>query len=254
MSLSYLRSLLITDPLIILATIVMGSVSVCCSFFDPEGTKQHAVARTWAKMLLWIARVRVHCRGCENLAADANYVYVGNHLSLMDTPVVLSSIPRPFLFLVNVKYVRMPFLGTHLRRAGHFPVDSSDMKASLRTMTEAAKRIREQRLSILMFPEGSRAKGEMQEFKEGAAMIAIKSGAPVVPFALRGTRDVLPVGSVHIRGRRVDMLLGEPIRTDHLTLKDRAMLTQLMRDRVSELRAQLDGEPDRVAAVVPEKS
>jgi 1-acyl-sn-glycerol-3-phosphate acyltransferase len=251
MSLSYLRSLLITDPLIILATVVMGSVSVCCSLFDPTGRRQHAIARAWAKMLLRISRVKVRCRGLEKLERG-HYVFVGNHLSLMDTPVVLANIPQQFLFLVNIKYVRLPFLGTHLRRAGHFPVDSSDTKASLRTLTEAAKRIRERGLSILMFPEGARATGAMQEFKEGAAVIAIKSGAPVVPFALRGTREVLPVGSVHIRGGEVDLLFGEPIETRGLTLKDRAALTQLMRERVCELLAELKGRPVQQAACAPE--
>lgn len=252
MSLSYLRSLLITDPLIILATVVMGSISVCCSFFDPTGRRQHAIARAWARMLLWISRVKVRCRGFEKLDRGGHYVFVGNHLSLMDTPVVLANIPQQFLFLVNIKYVRLPFLGTHLRRAGHFPVDSSDTKASLRTLTEAAKRIRERGLSILMFPEGARATEEMREFKEGAAVIAIKSGVPIVPFALRGTREVLPVGSVHIRSGEVDLLFGEPVQTSHLTLKDRAALTRLMRERVCELLAELEGRPARQTAAVPE--
>jgi 1-acyl-sn-glycerol-3-phosphate acyltransferase len=183
----------------------------------------------------------------ENLRPDQNYLFVGNHLSLYDTPVVLANIPRQFLFLVNIKYVRLPFLGTHLRRSGHFAVDPGDMRAGLRVMTEAARRIRERRLSVLMFPEGKRSGGGLLDFKEGAAYIAIKSGTPVIPFALKGTREVLPIGSVHVRGGPVEFLLGEPIPMDGYTLKDRERVTALMHERVASLMAQLDGVPDPVA-------
>lgn len=224
-------------PVIIGTTIVMGAISVATSFFDPEGRKQHAISKTWAKMLLWEAGITVRLRGIENVDPAANYVFVGNHLSLYDTPVVLANIPQQFLFLVAARYVKLPFLGTHLRRSGHFSVDQTDARGSLKIMTEAAKRLREKHLSVLLFPEGSRARAEMGEFKEGAAYIAIKSQTPVIPFAIRGTREVLPVGSMHVRGLPVDFILGKPIRTEGMTVKDRETLTVLMRQRVAELAA-----------------
>ncbi|MCP5117748.1 MAG: 1-acyl-sn-glycerol-3-phosphate acyltransferase, partial [bacterium] len=108
------------------------------------------------------------------------------------------------------------------------------------TMTEAANTLRERGLSVLVFPEGSRAPAEMDEFKEGAAYMAIKAGAPVIPFALRGTREVLPIGSLHVRGGFVDLVFGEPIATDSFRLRDRAELTEIMRSRVAAL---LEGTP-----------
>jgi len=244
---SFLVSILFKAPLIVLSTIFMGTISVLTSLFDADGRKQHAIARQWARMLVAIAGVSVRVSGMENIEPGAHYVFVGNHLSLFDTPVVLANIPGQFLFLVNSKYVKLPFLGTHLRRSGHFSVDAADTRASLKIMTEAARRIRERGLSVLLFPEGSRARGEMQEFKEGAAYIAIKSQAAVIPFALRGTREVLPVGSLHIRGLPVDFVLGEPIRTEGMTLKDREHLTRTMRERIEALLAQLAKDTARAA-------
>jgi 1-acyl-sn-glycerol-3-phosphate acyltransferase len=235
-------ALAVKAPVIILSTVLFGSASVITSFFDPNGTKQHAISKTWARWLLTVGDLQVRVRGSEHLKPGVSYVFVGNHLSLYDTPVVLGHIPRQFLFLVNIKYVKLPFLGTHLRRSGHFGVDSNDMRASMKVMTEAARRIQERGLSILLFPEGGRSRGELQEFKEGAAYIAIKSGASVVPFALRGTREALPVGSVRIRGGPVDFLLGEPIPMEGYTLKDRETVTALMRERIAALMAQLDEE------------
>jgi len=247
MSLSFLRSLLVTDPLIILATIVMGSLSVLCSFFDPQGLKQHFISSTWARMLLAISRVKVNLKGLEKLDPAGHYVFVGNHLSLMDTPVVLGHLPYQFLFLVNVKYVRLPFLGTHLRRGGHFAVDPNDTRAGLKILSEAARHIQRRRLSVLLFPEGARARAGLQEFKEGAAYIAIKSGVPLVPFAIQGTREILPIGSVHIRSGPVEFLIGDPIPTEGLTLKDRARLTSLMRERVADLLTCLEGTAEPAA-------
>jgi 1-acyl-sn-glycerol-3-phosphate acyltransferase len=251
MSLSLLRSLLLTDPLIVLATVIMGSISVACSLFDPTGRRQHAVSRAWAGMLLGIGGVRVRITGMERIDPARNYVFVGNHLSLMDTPVVLANIPHQFLFLVNAKYVRLPFLGTHLRRSGHFAVEPDNVKALLKIMTEAARVIRERGLSVLLFPEGSRSRNGLREFKEGAAYIAIKAGVPVAPFAVRGTREVLPVGSIQVRGGEVDLILGEPIPTEGWSLKDRDELTRLMRERVAGLletgRAQPATSPQAVS-------
>lgn len=233
---SSLWSLLVKAPLIVAATIVMGTLSVAVSFVDAGGRRQHVISRAWARMLLLLGGVRVRLHGLEKLDSSGHYVFVGNHLSLYDTPVVLASIPFQFLFLVSARYVRLPFLGTHLRRSGHFSVDSDDMRASLKVMTAAAKRIEERGLSVLIFPEGRRSPdGLMHEFKEGAAYIAIKAQAPIVPFALRGTRAILPVGSRHVRGGWVDFIVGEPIETKDMALKDRELLTALARERVTQL-------------------
>ncbi len=243
MRLSFLWALLCKAPLIVLATIFMGSLSFAVSFADSEGVITDRIARWWARILLMVGGVRVRVHGLESIDPRRHYVFAGNHLSLMDTPVVLANVPVRFLFMVNAKYVRLPFLGTHLRRCGHFSVEQDDVRAAMRSMTEAARTIRERRLSILLFPEGTRSRGAMTEFKEGAAYIAIKAGVDVVPFAIRGTREVLPVGSVHIRGGEVDLAFGNPIAVAGYALKDRARLTRRMFEAVAEIAARLEAEP-----------
>lgn len=234
-----LVALVVKAPLIVLLTVLLGTLSVVISFFDPDNRITDRIARFWARLLLLVGRIRVRVQGLENIDTQKQYVFVGNHRSLIDTPVVLANIPVRFLFLVNAKYVRLPFLGTHLRRTGHFAVEPEDVRASMKAMTEAARAVSERKVSILLFPEGSRARGPMEEFKEGAAYIAIKAGIPVVPFALKGTREILPIGSVAVRGGPVELVFGEPIPVEGYRLQDRARLTRLMFDRVSALL----GEP-----------
>ncbi|HBY60880.1 MAG TPA: 1-acyl-sn-glycerol-3-phosphate acyltransferase [Solibacterales bacterium] len=233
-----LRALFITDPLIILATILMGSISVLVSFFDHGGYKQGVIARWWSWMLLRIAGVRMNVIGLEKLDLSASYVFVSNHVSYMDTPVVLAHIPVQFRFLAKKSLFRIPFLGTHLTRAGHMPVPREDPRAALKVMTEAARVIRERNISMLVFPEGGRSSEGLQPFKEGAAYIAIKAGVPLVPLSITGTHAVLPMGSVHMRAGRVELRIGEPIPTADRALQDRAALTAEARARVAALLSQ----------------
>lgn len=235
-----LYRLLVKDPAIVLLTVVMGSLSVLVSLFDRSNRWTDRIARLWARLLLAIAGVQVRVSGAAPIPRRGPFVFAGNHRSLIDTPVVLAHVPVRILFLVNAKYVRIPFLGTHLRRTGHFSVEPDDVRASMKAMTEAARAIEQRGVSILLFPEGSRSPGPMAEFKDGAAYIAIKAGVPVIPFALRGTREVLPIGSIEVRGGTVDLVFGEPIPTAGYRLKDRARLTQVIFDRVSELLAQAE--------------
>ncbi len=236
MWLSVLRSLLITDPLIILFTIVMGSISAFASLFDADGGLQHRVARAWSRLLLWVSRVTVKVTGLEKIEPGKSYVFVANHASYMDTPVVMANLPVEFRFLAKQGLFLIPLLGWHLKRAGHLPVVKDDPRASLHSMTEAARIIRQRGISVLLFPEGGRTQdGLVQEFKEGAAFIAIKAGVPVVPVALRRTREVLPFGSGHIRPAAVEVLIADPIETSGFKPKDRARLTHVLRERVMDL-------------------
>ena len=236
---SFLRSILFTEPLIIAATIVFGAISLTVSFFDPTRHRQNAMARAWARVLLAVSRVKVTVEGLEKIKEDGSYVFVSNHLSYMDTPVALANIPVQFRFLAKRGLFQIPFLGWHLARSGHIPVPRGDARAAVKTMTLAAQVVREQKISLLIFPEGGRSrKGEMRPFMEGAAYIAIRAGVPLVPIGLQGTREVLPYGSGNIRGGRVILRIGDPIPTDQATLRDRVPLTELLRERITKLVEQ----------------
>jgi len=245
MSLSYIRSLLITDPIIIVATIIMGSISLIASLFDSKGTVQHQISRIWSRMLLKVSGVKMRIEGLEKIDPAGSYVFVANHRSLMDTPVVLAHIPLQFRFLAKKGLFLIPILGTHLRRAGHLPVVKDDPRASLKSMSDAARIIRERNISVLLFPEGGRGTDLLKEFKEGAAYIAIKAGVPAVPVGMTGTREVLKMGSMQIMSGIVQMRIGDPIPTANLTVRDRAALTLTLRDRVAELIGESVTEPQK---------
>ncbi len=156
----------------------------------------------------------------------------------MDTPVILSTIPVQFRFLAKSGLFKIPFMGSHLKRAGHIPVPREDPRAAVKTMMLAATNIREMGISMLIFPEGGRTPdGELKPFKEGVAYIAIKAGVPILPVAITGTRAVVEVGSGIVKAGAVRIMVGEPIETAGLTLKDRERVTEQARQQIIAMLA-----------------
>jgi 1-acyl-sn-glycerol-3-phosphate acyltransferase len=233
MLLSRLRAYLLIDPLIVMATVVLGLASLLASTFDRRGRTQHAIARLWARVLLAVSGARVRIEGLEKLNKDAAYVLVANHTSYMDTPAVLL-IPLQIRFFAKGGLFRIPFLGGHLRRAGHLPVVRDNPRASLKSLTEGARLVRERGVSVLLFPEGGRSPDGLREFREGAAYLAIKAGVPAVPIGIVGMRQVLPMGSLHVRPHAVTIRIGDPISTEGMKLDARGELNETLRRKVAE--------------------
>jgi 1-acyl-sn-glycerol-3-phosphate acyltransferase len=237
MPLSFLIALLVRDPLIILSTAVMGSINLISALWDKEGHLQLSIARAWARMLLVIAGARVTVVGLEKVQANASYVISPNHVSYMDTPALLANIPVRFRFLAKEGLFKVPFIGHHLQKAGHIAVPLDDPRAALKVLSSAGKAMKDRGLSMLVFPEGGRSEdGELQPFKDGAAYLAIKGGVPIVPVALIGIRDVLPMHSMHVKPGRVTLRIGDPIPTEDLGPSDRSALTERIFQEIQMLR------------------
>jgi 1-acyl-sn-glycerol-3-phosphate acyltransferase len=227
--LGYARSLLITAPLIFLYTAIMGSLSVASSLIDSTGRIQHACSRMWARMILWTARVRLRVRGVENVKPGRPYVLCVNHQSHMDIPIILAALPFQFRFVAKKQLFRYPFLGWHLRRSGHVPIDRENPHAAVKSLRDAAEMIKDG-IPILIFPEGGTSRdGSIKPFKGGGFMLATKSNAEVVPVTIRGSRSVLVPTTYHVRGGTVEIIIGEPIPSGGVSA---AELANRVRDEV----------------------
>lgn len=247
-----LWSLLIVLPLVALTTAAMGLVGGIIALFGMRTAPvQVALARVWGRTMLFFCGVKLVVEGRERLDATGPYVFTANHLSYVDTPVILASIPMQFRFLAKDELFKFPwlFIGWHLKTAGHIPVPLENPRGSVRALSKAAKLIESDGTSVFFFAEGGRSPdGSLQEFKEGAAYIAIKALAPLVPIALIGPREVLPMGSLTVRPGTVRVRIGEPITTHGLTLKDRGPLTERAREELAAMLAEkLNEKPNGVA-------
>ena len=243
-----LRGLLIADPAVILSILFFGTISLCVSFFDETGRAQAALARAWARFLLKVSGVKVRVEGIEHIDPNGSYIFIANHLSYMDTPVILAHIPVQFRFLAKRGLFKIPLLGTHLGRAGHIPVPRGDPRASVKTMQTAAEVIQKKKISLLVFPEGGRSHdGILRPFKEGGAYIAIRAGVPLIPVVLIGTREVLPFGGGIVKPGHVTLRILKPIPTTDLTLKARGPVTDQLREQILNELEMKEPEPQSVS-------
>jgi 1-acyl-sn-glycerol-3-phosphate acyltransferase len=209
--LSYARSLFVTAPLVFIATGVMGSLSLASSLFDRSGRIQHACARLWARMILAICRIRLRVYGDPSLYDDVSCVFFVNHQSHVDIPIVLAALPIPFRFAAKKELFRIPFLGWHLRRSGHVPVDRHNPHATVKSFRGATRKLRAG-TSLVFFPEGATSlDGSIQPFKGGGFVLAEQSQADVVPVTIQGSRAVLVPRTYHVKGGPVTVTLGHPI-------------------------------------------
>jgi 1-acyl-sn-glycerol-3-phosphate acyltransferase len=230
---NYLHSA-VAIPLIYLYTIVMGTLSLAVSFFDPEGRRQHWCAQTWSRMIARTVGARVRVHGAEHLRPGASYVFLSTHQSYMDIPVMLGYLPAQLRIAAKREVFMIPFLGWHMRRAGHISINRGSTPEAVATLQRAAREVREG-VSIFLYPEGTRSRdGSLQPFKKGGFKFAVQTGLPVVPVTIKGSRQVLPRDSIIFRPGDVEMYVDAPIPTAGLADADLPALMQAVRDAMTK--------------------
>ena len=228
---------LLQAPLVVLFTVAFGAVSLVCSLWDKRGNQQHAVAQAWATMLLRVATSQVTVVHRENFSSSPA-VYAVNHLSYMDTPVLFSNLPFQFRILAGHWLWKIPFLGWHLKRSGQIPVNSSSLRSQVASLNRGVAALRSG-MPLVIFPEGGRSQdGHLRPFMSGPAWMAIRAQVPVVPVALIGTYELLPMHIYHLRPRPLLLVVGRPIATTGLTTKDVEAVTTRVQDAIAEMYYQ----------------
>jgi 1-acyl-sn-glycerol-3-phosphate acyltransferase len=224
-------------------TIVTGSLALLVSFFDKSGRMQQRVARVWARGQVWGAGCSLAVRGAENLGKCPVAVYASNHTSYMDTPVVFASLPFQFRILAKKELWPIAFIGWYLDRSGQIPIDTVNPRATLSSLGLGVKALRSG-MPLFVFPEGARTpNGELQTFLSGAAYLAIRAQVPVVPIALSGVYDLLPIHTRHLFPGKLTLTAGKPIETNGMNLRQTEELTLRIRSAIEELRG--DPQPER---------
>lgn len=203
------------------------------------------VARTYSRQLLKAAGVPVEVRGLEHIAPEGPQVIACNHQSFFDMLALLAVLPVRVRFVAKKELFRVPFFGWAIRVLGYVRLDRQNLKQAFAAYELAAKALVEQRMHVVVFPEGTRSRtGELQPFKKGPSVLAIAAGVTVVPCYCAGTFGILPKGSILVRPRPVQVLFGPPLDAAGLTYDDRDVFTARLRDAVAALRAQsVDASP-----------
>jgi 1-acyl-sn-glycerol-3-phosphate acyltransferase len=232
------RSNVLQAPIFFLATGIYGTAALVASLFAKTGRTQHRIAQAWARTCLRISTAPLTVRGAEHLTRHPVAVYASNHTSYMDTPVIFATLPFQFRILAKAELWKLPFIGWYLDRSGQLPIDTDNPRATLSSLGAAVKALRAG-MPLFVFPEGSRTPdGELQPFLSGAAFLAIRAQVPLVPIALSGVYDLLPIHTTHFYPCPLTLTVGEPIPTTGLTIRQTDELTARLRDTIDHLRVE----------------
>ncbi|MDM8552908.1 lysophospholipid acyltransferase family protein [Desulfobacterales bacterium HSG2] len=224
----------------ILATIFFGAMTIIVSFLSKGGDKPHKVASMWAESILFISGIRVRVRGLSNISPDRSYIYMPNHQSYFDIPVLMAYLRVQFRWLAKVELFKIPIFGQAMQRAGYISIDRSNRKSAFKSLRQAAETIRNG-VSVVIFPEGTRSRdGSISPFKKGGFIVAIDSEVPIVPVILHGTRSIMSRQRLTINPRDVEVEIRPPVETSEYTRKTKGDLLENIRQIICD-RFTVDG-------------
>ena len=240
------RTNLLQTPAFAVVTIFFGSLSLLVSVVDKSGRMQHDIARIWARVSVWLTGSSLTVFGAERLGKHPVAVFACNHTSYMDTPVVFASLPVQFRILAKKELWPIPFIGWYLNRSGQLPIDTANPRSSLASLGAAVKALRAG-MPLFVFPEGARTPdGRLGPFLSGAAYLAIRAQVPLVPMAVSGVFELLPMHTHHFYPSPLTLRVGEPICTEGMTLRQVDELNDRLREAIDGLRVPVRRGEDSI--------
>jgi 1-acyl-sn-glycerol-3-phosphate acyltransferase len=210
-------------------TVILGTVAILLSLFDSSGNIPHLVARLWGKIQLRNTGTRVRMQGLENIDPQKSYILVSNHQSTFDILAFLGYLPIQFRWTAKAELFRIPFMGWAMSRIGYIPIERSSPKKAYRSMLRAAEVVRKG-MSVIIFPEGTRSpNGNLQPFKKGVFLIALKSQAPILPITIQGASRIMRKGDWRTYPGQVRIQIDPPIEPAGTPAENEEQLSQRVR-------------------------
>jgi 1-acyl-sn-glycerol-3-phosphate acyltransferase len=214
---------------VVFVTLVLGIVVIVLSFFVRSGNPMHKIAQFWAKSILVVSRIKVSVKGMSNIDLAGPYIYMSNHQSNFDIPVLLGHLAVQFRWLAKVELFKIPIFGRAMRKAGYISIDRYNRESAFQSLKVAAKKIKKGK-SVLIFPEGTRSRdGKIRPFKKGGFVLAIDSGVPIVPVVIKGTYAIMTKGKFRVNPGHVSMIIHKPIDTSAYTRETKDALMEGVR-------------------------
>lgn len=235
-----------TTLALLVGTLIFGSLALLAQLFGIEhrrGDVYEWCTRTWGKWLLGAAGVKIVVHGGEHVSEDTPRVFVANHVSWFDIPASIVALP-PYGFVAKRELEKIPLFGPAARAVGVIYIDRENRKAAFGAIDDAAEKIRAGQ-SVLVYPEGTRGERyALRPFKKGPFVLAIGSGAPIVPVVIHGTIAVNPRGAFRASPGVVNVHILNPVPTVGLTYEERDTLAERVRLDMAEcLRQNYGIEP-----------
>jgi 1-acyl-sn-glycerol-3-phosphate acyltransferase len=207
-------------------------ITILTSFVSTDGETPHKVARIWAKCILAASNIKVTVEGLSNLNRTGSYIYMPNHVSNFDIPVLQAYLPVQFRWLAKAELFKIPIFGYAMKRAGYISINRFDRKSAIQSLNKAAEIIRNG-TSVIIFPEGTRSQNQnIQSFKKGGFVLAVDSGVPIIPVIIHGTWTIMQKKQILVRPGNVVLEIKKPINTLDYTRETKDDLMEKVRNIV----------------------
>ena len=198
-------------------------------------------ARQWGRKILWAAGAKVVLEGTENLLTDGPQIVVSNHQSWFDVFALASALPVRYRFVAKQELGEIPVFGRAWKSCGHVSVDRGNREAAIEALDQAWREVHEDKLTMVLFPEGTRSPdGRLKDFKKGAFVLAVQGQVPLVPVAVLGSRRILGKGDLRVRSGEIRIRIGKPIPTKGATIRDRNRLLKASWNAIHALKGETE--------------
>ena len=233
--LSRLRSYFIFDPLIWFYTFFLGILALPGGLFDRSGRRLHWFSRTWSWLIMKTICSPMKVIGLDKIDTSKPHVYAVNHSSAIDIPAMYVYLPFQFRIVFKKELLVYPVVGWQLKRSGQVCIDQQKPTNSIGAIRSAVKSLKAG-MPLVIYPEGGRTPdGQIKPFLPGAFFLALKAQVDIVPIALVGMYELLPMNTYHIKSRPLEMRVGEPISTAGLTMRDLEALSAKVQKALEDL-------------------
>lgn len=193
-----------------------------------------------------ILGIRIEVTGIDVVEEDKSYIFMSNHLSFLDGPLLYSVIPLPIRVILKKEIFRIPIIGLGMKQVGFVPVDRKSIRGGKKSIDHAVRLMNEKGYSFLIFPEGTRSRnGKLQEFRRGGFFLALTSQSAIVPISIQGTYELMPKGSFFVKRGKIKVSFHPPVSVQG---NHKDGLPVLLEEVRGVIRSGLaEGEKDRVA-------
>lgn len=215
--------------------------------FDRDGILAYRISRFWAWGILKLCGIRLVVQGLEGLDPNRQYIFIANHQSYIDIPVLVQALSQFQLrWIAKKELFWVPLFGWVLWSSKHIIVDRSSLSRAMNSLSRARERI-EKGISVVVFPEGTRSRhGDLLPFKRGGFLLAFKSQTPIVPVTIKGSGAVWSRGDWRIRSGEIAIVMGKPVSVDRYRAQDLKLLVNRVRAEIeSHSHPQTDSLSNR---------
>ena len=215
-------------------TMILATLTTLVGLIDPHGKIVYRINRLWTWVVLRVGGVKLRVTGLERLDSNRQYIFMVNHQSNVDIPILVQSLSRFQLrWIAKKELLWVPFFGWAMWATKHITVDRANPMHAMKSLRLAKERIAAG-ISVVVFPEGTRSRdGQLQRFKKGGFLLAVQTNTEIVPVTIKGSYDLLPSGAWRLLSGTVEVVVDQPVSIAGYRPGNLRLLSEQIRETIA---------------------